>query len=144
LRWFTRLGSATIMTWGDMKTTFLSKYQDDCRTKNLREEIFRMSQKEEESLEDYVERFHYNVQRYKHSDLDPEILKTIFIRGMRDHCLDTLNLLGKGDISQESFDEIINLCLRCSRGLSRGRSMVRDASVRIQKSANKGVTRAEI
>jgi len=51
-------------------------------------------------LEDYVERFHYNLQRSKRSDLDPEILKTIFIRGMIDHCLDTLNLLGKGDISQ--------------------------------------------
>lgn len=71
-------------------------------------------------------------------------MKTIFIRGMRNDCLDTLNLLGKGDISQESFDEKIKICLRCSRGSSRGRVMVWDASVKIQKSTNEGVIRAEI
>lgn len=70
-----------------------------------------MTQKEEEILEDYVEWFHYNLQRSKHNNLDPEILKTIFIRGMRDNCLDTLNLLGKGDISQDPFLKIIKLCL---------------------------------
>jgi len=99
LRWFMVLGPASISTWNAMKEMFLSKYQDYCRTKDLRENIFRMTQKEEESLEDYVEQFNYNLQRSKHSNLDPEILKTIFIRGMRDDCLDNLNLLGKGDIS---------------------------------------------
>lgn len=80
LQWFMGLGSASIQTWGDMKETFLSKYQDYCRTRDLREEIFRMTQKEDESLDDYVERFLYNLQRSKHSDLDQEILKTMFIR----------------------------------------------------------------
>lgn len=98
LRWFMGLGFASTRTWNDMKETFLSKYQDYCRTKDLKEEVFKMSQKEDESLEDYVEWFHYNLQRSKHSDLDHEILKTIFIIGMRDDYLDTLNLLGKGDI----------------------------------------------
>ena len=54
LRWFMGLGSTTTRTWGEMKTPFLSKYQVYCQT-NLREEIFRMTQKEEETLEDYVE-----------------------------------------------------------------------------------------
>lgn len=144
VRWFMGLSFATIWTGGDMKTTFLSKYQDYCQTKDLREEIFRMTQKEEEILEDYVERIHYNLQISKHSDLDMEILKTIFIRGMRDGCLDTFNLPGEGDISHESFKDIIKLFLRCSRGSSRGRSMVWDASIRIPKSANLGVTKAEI
>jgi len=89
LRWFMGLGSASISTWNDMKETFLSKYQDYCRTRDLRQEIFRMTQKEDQSLEDYVEWFHYNLQRSKHSDLDYEILKTIFIKGMRDDYLDT-------------------------------------------------------
>ena len=70
-----------------------------------------MTHKEEEILKDYVEWSHYNLQRSKHNDLDLGILKTIFIRGMRDDCLDTLNLLGKGEISQEAFTEIINLYL---------------------------------
>lgn len=99
LRWFMGFGYASIRTWNDMKEMFLSKYQDYCRTGELREEIFRMTQKKDESLEDYVERFHYNLQRSKNNDLDQEILKTIFIKGMRDDCLNTLNLLGKGDIS---------------------------------------------
>ena len=55
------LGSASIRTWNDMKGMFLSKYQDYYRTRELREDIFIMTQKEDESLEDYVERFHYNL-----------------------------------------------------------------------------------
>jgi len=82
-----------------MKETFLSKYQDYCRTTDLREEVLKMTQKEDEILEDYVEWFHYNLQRSKHNVLDHDILKTIFIRGMRDDCLDTINMLGKWDIS---------------------------------------------
>lgn len=58
-----------------------------------------------------MEWFLYNLQRSKHNNLDLEILKTIFIIGMRDDYLDTLNLLGKGDISQDPFVEIINLYL---------------------------------
>lgn len=53
-------------------------------------------------------------------------------------------MLGKGDISKESFDEIINLCMRCSRGAanrSKGRDIVYS---RVQKSASGGATRAEI
>lgn len=91
-----------------------------------------------------MEWFQYNLQRPKHNYLDPEILKTIFIRGKRDDFLDALNLLGNGDISQEPFAEIIKLCLRCSRASSRGIITIRDAFVRIQKSADEGVTKAEI
>jgi hypothetical protein len=57
-------------------------------------------------LEDYVERLQYNLQRSKHSDLDKDILKTILIQGMRDDCLDMLNLMGKGDISKEPYNDI--------------------------------------
>lgn len=65
-------------------------------------------------MEYYVEWFHYNLQRSKHNNLDLEIFKTIFIRGMRDDFLDTLNLLRKGDISQEPFAKIIKLYIRYS------------------------------
>jgi len=63
---------------------------------------------------------------------------------MRDDCLDTLKLLGKGNISQDPFVEIINLYLQSSQGLSKGKSTIWDASIRIQKSVGGGVTRAEI
>jgi len=59
LRWFMGLGSTTIEIWGEMKETFLSKYQDYFQNRDLREEILNMTQKEEDILEDYVEQFHY-------------------------------------------------------------------------------------
>jgi hypothetical protein len=54
-----------------------------------------MSQKEEESLEDYLKCLHYNLQRSKHNYLDKDISKKIMIQGMRDDYLDMLNLMGK-------------------------------------------------
>ena len=55
------LGTNSIRSWNDMKNIFLEKYKD-C---DLREEIFRMNQEEDESLEDLIERFMYNVKREK-------------------------------------------------------------------------------
>lgn len=66
LRWFMGFGSTPIRTWSDMKEPFLSKYQYYCRNRDLREKIFRKAPKEDEGLEEYVERFHYNLQRSKH------------------------------------------------------------------------------
>ena len=55
-----------------------------------------------------------------------------------------LNMLGKGDISKESYDEIVNLCKRFSRGVA-NKSKSRDSTYsRVQKSASGGATRAEI
>ena len=48
-----------------------------------------------------------------------DVLKIIMLRGIRDDCLDMLNLLGNGDISKESFEKIVELCKRYSRGSSR-------------------------
>ena len=77
-----------------------------------------MSQKEDESLEDFMQRLEYNVQRSRHLYLDTNILKMIFLRGIRDEHLDILNLLGKGHISKESYQDILTLCQRSSRGTS--------------------------
>ena len=48
-----------------------------------------------------------------------DVLKIILHDGIREYFLDMLNLLGKGDISKESFEKIIELCKRYSRGSSR-------------------------
>ena len=55
-----------------MKQAFLQKYQDYCSDKDIREEIFKMSQQENESLEGYVERLQYNLQISRHNKLDSE------------------------------------------------------------------------
>lgn len=95
-----------------MKEGFLAKYQDYYRTRERKEELFKMVQKEDESLEYFVERLQYNLQRSDHPNMSKDILKTILLKGVRDDCLDMLNMLGKGDISKEPFDQIINLCMR--------------------------------
>jgi hypothetical protein len=104
LRWFMSLGENVITSWDQMKQKFLNKYQDYCRTREKREELFKMMQKEDENLEDFVERLQYNLQRSRHPDVSKDILKTILLKGVRDDSLDMLNMLGKRDISKESYD----------------------------------------
>jgi len=138
------LGAHVITTWDQMKESFLAKYQDYCRTRERKEELFKMVQKEEENLEDFVERLQYNMQRSDHPDMSKDILKTILLKGVRDDFLDMLNMLGKGDISKESFDEIVNFCKRCSRGAASRPKSKDSIYSRVQKSASGGATRAEI
>ena len=78
-----------------------------------------MVQKDDESLEDFVERLLYNVQRARQTNMGLYVLKIILLRVIRDDFLDMLNLLGKGDISKESFEKIVELCKMYSRGSSR-------------------------
>ena len=105
-----------------------------------------MVQMEDEILEDFVERILYNVQRARQTNMGLDVLKIILLRGIRDECLDMLNLLGKGDISKESFENIIELCKRYSRGSSKNNKrdkrdkLEQDVFDRTQKSSNGGAT----
>ena len=72
------LGTHTIKTWDEMKNVFLEKYKDYCMPHNLKDEAFKIMQKEDENMEDFVERFKYNLHRSTHSDMDKDILKIIF------------------------------------------------------------------
>jgi hypothetical protein len=116
LRWFMGLGGGTINSWDEMKQAFLMKYRYYFRTMDLKVEIFKMIAKENEKLEEYTERFQYNLQRSPYSTLAGEVLKATLIKGMKDEWVETLNLMGKGDIYQEMSDEIVQLCIRCLRG----------------------------
>ena len=51
------LGRKNITTWEEMKTTFLDKYQDYCKSRDVKEDIFKIVQKEDENMEDFLERF---------------------------------------------------------------------------------------
>jgi hypothetical protein len=54
-------------------------------------------------------------------------------------------MLGKGDISKESYEDIVDLCKRCSRGSTRNKSATKDTTFsRVHKSTNGGATREEI
>jgi hypothetical protein len=84
LRWFMGLGGGTINSWGEMKKAFLTKYQYYCRNKNVKDKIFQMIAKKNETLEEYVERFQYNLQISPYSTLLGEVLKATLIKGMKD------------------------------------------------------------
>jgi hypothetical protein len=133
------LGGKTITTWEEMKTTFLDKYQDYCKSRDVKEEIFKIVQKEDENMEDFLERFNYSLQRSGHNDLDKDILKIIFLRALREDSLELLNMVGKGDISKSDFDTICELCIQCSRGAARQRQ-----GTRITKPSDSGVTKIEL
>ena len=72
--------------------------------------MFKMVQREDESLEDFVEIILYNLQISGHDDIGKDVLKFIILRGIGEDCLDMCNLLGRGDISKESFDHIVDMC----------------------------------
>ena len=59
LRWFMTLRTNSIWTWDDMKRVFLEKYKNHYKHHNLRNEVFKMNQKEYENIEDLEERFTY-------------------------------------------------------------------------------------
>jgi hypothetical protein len=44
LRWFMDLGEYTIRSWDEMKKTFLKKYQDYCKSKDSKDDIFKIQQ----------------------------------------------------------------------------------------------------
>ena len=105
-----------------------------------------MIEKPNETLEEYVERFQYNLQRspYASLPLPDNVLKTTLIKGMKEQWVETLNIMGKGDIYQENFADIINLCIRSSRGSTRLKSAERDMITRDSKISDESITRVEI
>lgn len=46
-----------------MKMIFLEKYQDYCKSLDVKEIFFKIMQKEDENMEDFVEHFQYSLQR---------------------------------------------------------------------------------
>jgi hypothetical protein len=57
-----------------------------------------MKQSEEESLEDCLKRFLYNYQKKKKNSLDIATVSTIFLKGIRDECIEVLNLMSSRDV----------------------------------------------
>ena len=97
LRWFMGLGGGVINNWEQMKEAFLKKYQDYCRSREIKCEIFQMVARPSETLEEYVEHFQFNLQRspYASLPLPNNVLKTTLIKGMKEQWVETLNIMGK-------------------------------------------------
>ena len=87
LKWFMSLINSSIRTWEDMKQEFLERYLDYYMQINHKEEVFKMVQKEDENLEDLLERFNYNIKREKMEILDQDTLKALLLKTIRDEWL---------------------------------------------------------
>jgi len=96
-------------------------------------------QKEDENMEDCVERFKYTLQTSNHSNIDKDILKIIFLQALREDSLDLLNIAGKGDISKEDFDSICKFFIQCSLGATRNKQ-----GIKTSKTSNRGITKEKI
>ena len=83
LRWFMGLSGGTINSWDQMKKYFLKKYQDYYQNRELKDEILNMFAKYNETLEEYIEIFQYNLQRSPYTTLSKGILKATMIKGMK-------------------------------------------------------------
>ena len=57
-----------------MKTTFLRKYQEYCKPRDSRNDIFKIQKLKDESLEDYIERFIYKLHKYKYNGLQEDAI----------------------------------------------------------------------
>jgi len=71
---------------------------------------------DDETLEDYLERFLYILQMLK-LKFDFSTIRTLFLCGLIDDARNNLNLLGQGDISHKTFDHICDFCMKYSRNL---------------------------
>ena len=135
----------SIRTWEEMKNEFLLKYKDFYMPHNQKDEVFKMIQREDENLEDLIERFSYNLKRPKMENLDRDTLKALLLKSIRDEWIDILNIMGTGDMSLLSLPEISKLCIHLSRGQTRFGKNSRDPVISIiNKSATRIVSRDEL
>lgn len=127
-----------------MKEASLRKYRYYCMSNNLKDGVFKMTQKEDENIEDIVERFADNIKREKMDNFDEETLKSLLIKVIKDEWIDLLNLSRKGYISQLPFADICILCLH-TRGKARVGKNPRDPLLsRINKFAARIVSVSEL
>ena len=108
-----------------MKRVLLSKYQEYCKTRDIQDEIFTIMQNYDETLQDYLERFMYILQRSK-KKFDLSTIRNLFLRGLIDDAINNLNFLGQGGISQKYFDQICDLCRKFSKNQYRSGKGIRN------------------
>ena len=88
------------------------------------DDIFKLSQKEGETLEDYVSRFSFNVQQNMEHNLSEESKKHLLLRGVQEESMEALDLMVGGDVTQRTWDEIKEICQNYSRAtVKKGRGL---------------------
>ena len=81
----------------------MDKYKEYCKAYGSRgDDVFKISKKEEETLEDYVSQFLYTLQKNPQHVLLKDSQKLVFLGGVTDNCLEALDLMASGDVYQAS------------------------------------------
>lgn len=116
LGWFVSLGINTMETWEDMRKNFLGTCKEYHGGSNTNEgDSFRMQQKEDKSLEDYISRF----LKSPHYTPNEELEKFFFLKGINESCTNELYLMVEVDITQVSREGIKQICYNYSRAVSK-------------------------
>ena len=68
---------------------------------------------------DYLERFIYKLHKYEYLDLREDAVHTLFLKGISEDLIESLNLMAARDISHKTFAQIGEMCKNYSR--SRGK-----------------------
>ena len=84
-----------------------------------------------------MERFKYNLQKSKHNNLVKETFRTLRLKGIKDDFLESLNLIGAGDVSHLPYADVCKLCISYSRGISNLVKNPREPSSQFLKSTTK-------
>ena len=92
-----------------------------------------MTQEENESLEDFEERFQLSYKVAYSCTLHDDSLKLVFLQEVRKEYMNTLNLLANGDISQLKYEEIKNIFKNYSRSSSKKGKSTRRPNPKIVK-----------
>lgn len=79
LCWFMSLKGDNITSWEQMKQYFNNKYLDYYRARDTRDDIFRIIQRVDESLEDFEEILHFSYRRAHNITLDIDFLKLVLL-----------------------------------------------------------------
>jgi hypothetical protein len=103
-----------------------------------------MQQTKDEIPEDYLERFLYNYQKSKLFTTHLVVVRTVFLKGIRDDCIEVLNFLSSGDVHQNPFAEIADYCRIYSRGQAKIGKAQRDSFRRNTRQSSGIVTRIEL
>jgi hypothetical protein len=144
LKWVMGLGENTIGHWDTMRKIVLKNYQVYYGPRDSKEDIFRMAQQGDENLKDYLERFVYNLQKSKHSSLNFDIIRAIFLKDIHDEYIDILNLMVSCDISTLPFEQIVEMCRKYSKGGAKVRKGLRDALSKVTKSTIGNINREKL
>ena len=94
-------------------------------------------------MENYVERFQYNLQISKLRQLGKDTLKILLLKGIKNEYLEILSVMGTSYVFQLPYDDVFELCRRYSRGKFKADKNI-PFSQFLKSAAEIGVTRDEI